>query len=146
MRAFDTNDGLSQEEHSFAPSGVMLPSCPWYQCRCSSSLNNQTQTASLFVNNNSFSPLRKLFPKVNIISGHSSNSSLHYNYCHLAEQCTLVPRWHLLSACQQSFIRYICASKCEYTNWKVRNNRASGDRMLSKECRSACFLSLLQNG
>lgn len=85
-------------------------------------LNNQTQTASLFVNNNSFSPLRKLFPKVNIISEHSSNSSLHYNYYHLAERCTLLPQWPLLSACQQSFIRYIKASKYVYTNWEVRNN------------------------
>lgn len=71
-------------------------------------LNNQTQTTPLFINNNSFPPLRKLFPKVNIgHSGHSSNSSLHYNYCHLAERCTLLPRWPLLSACQQAFIRYI---------------------------------------
>lgn len=121
---------------------LLLWSLPVFDIRVASAqslfLNHQTQTASLFVNNNSFSPLRKLFPKVNIISGHSSNSSLHYNYHHLAERCTSLLRWPILSACQQSFIRHIKASKFEYTKWEVRNNKASSDHTLFKKFKSAC--------
>ena len=70
-------------------------------------ITNPGQLRSFFL----FFFLRKLFPKVNTISGHSSISGLHYNY---------------LWACQQSFITHIEVSTLEYINWRSRTTRWAG--------------------
>lgn len=89
-------------------------------------LNNQTQTTSLFINSNSFLPLRKLFPKVNVISGQSLQTPAYI---------TIIVIWlsvhggHFSQLVNKHLIDTYRHSDA-YTNWAVRNNKASSDHKM----------------